>query len=462
MFATFNNFLGTMIQEKMKNLPILLSFIILLSSCTSDDYISIETDVDRELKNRLIDLSGYKGLPYFMLPQSTEYDKIPQDPQNPITREKVALGQLLLHETALGTNPRMEETHASYSCASCHHAAAGFSAGVRQGIGECGTGFGLNGNARVIDPRFPKDSADVQPIRSPTILNVAYQDVMLWNGQFGGTGTNEGTEGSWEGIQENFLGFQGIEVQAIKGQGVHRLQLDEAFINSLGYKNLFDAAFPDIAETERYTTQNAALAMAAYERTLLADQSPWQEWLKGDENAMSDSEKEGAMLFFGKGKCYECHTGPALNDTNFYAFGMGDFDNSDNALVFSSVTFENVKKGRGGFTKNAADDYTFKTPTLYNLVDNGFFGHGGTFTSVRAVIKYKNDGIPQSAEVPTENLAPQFGTTNLTDDEIDLLTLFIENGLRDPNLVRYVPETVLSGSCFPNNDTASKNDLGCD
>ncbi|WP_025742214.1 cytochrome-c peroxidase [Aquimarina pacifica] len=438
-----------------------ISIVIVLSSCTHDDYVDIDTDLDRDLKNRLVDLSGHKGIPYFMLPQSNEYHKIPQDPLNPITKEKVKLGKLLLHETALGKNPKIKDMKATYSCASCHHAAAGFSSGLRQGIGECGTGFGSNGNTRVIDSSVPIDSVDIQPLRSPTILNVAYQDIMLWNGQFGGTGTNAGTEANWEGIEENFLGFQGVEVQALKGQGVHRLLIDEEFVTTFGYKRLFDAAFADISEKDRYSTQNAGLAMAAYERTLLADESPWQEWLKGDDDALSDSEKKGAITFFGKGKCYECHTGPALNDSNFYAFGMGDFDNSEKAIVLKNVDFENVKKGRGGFTKNTNDNYKFKTPTLYNLIDNGFYGHGSTFTSVRDVIAYKNEGIPQSTEVPVENLATQFGTTNLTEEEIDHLTLFIENSLRDPNLNRYVPDAPLSGSCFPNNDRQSKNDLGC-
>ncbi|WP_101445735.1 cytochrome-c peroxidase [Aquimarina sp. MAR_2010_214] len=224
---------------------------------------------------------------------------------------------------------------------------------------------------------------------------------------------------------------------------------------------MFDKAYGDIIESQRYTTKNAGLAMAAYERTLLTNKSPWQEWLKGDYDAMSIAEKKGAIVFFGNGKCYQCHTGPALNDKSFYAFGMGDFDNSAKALVLDSAGFENVKKGRGGFTKNPNDDYKFKTPTLYNITDNGFYGHGGTFTSVRDVIVYKNKGIPQSTEVSYENLATQFGTIDLTNQEIDNLTAFIETSLRDTNLTRYVPETLKSGLCFPVNDVQSQQDLGC-
>ncbi|SHI96476.1 cytochrome-c peroxidase [Aquimarina spongiae] len=446
----------------MKRLFLAASLLCLIVSCGNDDnYVPIESNLDDQLKTLLTEASEGKGLSYFMLPESDDYTNIPQDPKNLITKAKVDLGKLLLHETALGRNPKIEEMRGTYSCASCHQVGAGFSAGVRQGIGECGVGFGIHGEERTINQNVPVDSVDIQPLRSPTILNVAYQDVMLWNGQFGGTGTNQGTEANWENIQENFLGLQGVEVQAIKGQGVHRLLVDEDFVNETGYKAMFDAAFGDIAEGDRYTTLNAALAMAAYERTLLANQAPWQEWLKGQSDAMTDAEKRGAIAFFGNGKCYECHTGPALNDKGFYAFGMGDFDNSNTAIVLDENGFQNVKKGRGGFTKNPDDDYKFKTPTLYNIADNGFYGHGSTFTSVKEVVRYKNDGVPQSNEVPAENLATQFGTTDLTDQEIDDLTVFIENSLRDPNLTRYVPETINSGLCFPNNDEQSRSDLGC-
>ncbi len=450
--------------------------ILVLVSCENDDYVPINSSVDqsnfdtskmgigidKQLLKALENVSNGIGAPYFILPNSSDYSNIPQDPLNPITESKVALGKLLFHETATGGNPKIESKKATYSCASCHHAAAGFSSGIRQAIGETGIGFGVNGNERIIDPSVPLDSVDIQPLRSPTILNVAYQDIMLWNGQFGGSGTNLGTEANWTNIPENFLGFEGVEVQAIKGQGVHRLLIDDNFVTTFGYKQMFDIAFPDVAENERYSTENAALAIAAYERTVLPTQAPWQKWLKGEFNVLTKEEKRGALVFFGKGKCYECHTGPALSDKNFYSFGMGDFDNTSGAIVLGNVNFDNVKKGRGGFTNKVADNYKFKTPTLYNLIDNGFYGHGGTFTSVKDVVEYKNDGISQNSEVPAENLASQFGNINLTKKQIDNLTLFIKNGLRDPNLIRYVPNTIESGFCFPNNDPVSRVDLGCD
>ncbi|WP_378186489.1 cytochrome-c peroxidase [Aquimarina sp. W85] len=461
----------------MKNV-FYLALATFFLSCQQDDYLSIEpettyypemslvapsgaTGIDKQILDSLEYISNGVGASFFMLPESNQFNAIPQDPLNPITAEKVELGKLLFHETATGGSPKLATNLFTYSCASCHHAAAGFSAGIRQGIGEVGVGFGATGESRMFDVNVPVSQADIQPIRSPTVLNVAYQDVMLWNGQFGGTGTNAGTESSWTNIPENFLGLEGVEVQAIKGQGVHRLKIDEEFAENFGYKTLFDNAFPEVPVAERYSTLNGALAMAAYERTLLTNQSPWQKWLRGEYSMLNTNEKKGAKVFFGKGKCFECHTGPALNDKNFYAFGMGDFGDSNTGIVLDQGGFGDVEKGRGGFTKVANDEYKFKTPTLYNLIDNGFYGHGGTFTSIRDVIEYKINGVPQKSGIPRENLAPQFGDIKLNKTEIDNLVLFIENSLNDPNLSRYTPIIVNSGNCFPNGDEQSQADLGC-
>lgn len=103
----------------------------------------------------------------------------------------------MFYETGLALNPTQEEGMNTYSCASCHQSKAGFQSGIKQDIGEGGLGFGLFGEGRVMDTNYEAAIIDVQPIRSPTILNTAFQDVMLWNGQFGGTKTNAGTEAEW-------------------------------------------------------------------------------------------------------------------------------------------------------------------------------------------------------------------------------------------------------------------------
>lgn len=90
----------------------------------------------------------------FILPDSDDFDNIPQDMSNPLTAEKIALGQMLYHETALATEGVNESRSGTWSCASCHHAASGFKAGIPQGIGEGGEGFGLTGEGRVFADGF--------------------------------------------------------------------------------------------------------------------------------------------------------------------------------------------------------------------------------------------------------------------------------------------------------------------
>ena len=118
-------------------------------------------------------------------------------------------------------------------------------------------------------------------------------------------------------------------------------------------------------------------------------------------------------------------------------------------------------RGRGGFTQNEADNYKFKVPQLYNLADSPFYGHGSSFRSIRAVIEYKNNAVPENDEVPAGQLAAGFVPLNLTDAQIDDLVAFIGTALHDPDLARYEPQVLGSNQCFPNNDEQSRVDLGC-
>mgnify|MGYP003663376392 FL=1 len=447
----------------MKKLVLLIGLVsVLFTSCKSDDeYVAVVSELDGELLSLLTTRSDGEGVDFFILPNETDYAKIPQDPLNPITAEKVELGKMLVHETATGGNPKMEINKYMYACASCHPVTGGFYSKIRQGISEGGVGFGVAGEGRVIMPgnMMPRDSVDALPVKVPTLLNVAYQEVALWNGSLGGAGINEPFVNQNAGsIPQNLLGFQGLEVQGMAGQIEHRLKIDEEFAEMFGYKPMFDAAFPDVPVSERYSSINGALAIASFNRTVLANQSPWQEYLRGNFDALSEQQKQGAKVFFDQGMCYQCHTGPALKSMEFYAFGMGDL-----VSVFTGDSFlGDPNKGRGGFTGRVEDLYKFKVPTLYNLKDTPFYGHGSTLTSIREVVEYKNNGVKENSNVPDSNLADQFGATNLTSEEITQLVDFIENGLYDPNLRRYVPESVLSGNCIPNNDPQSRIDLGCD
>jgi cytochrome c peroxidase len=238
------------------------------------------------------------------------------------------------------------------------------------------------------------------------------------------------------------------------------MNINKDIVEELNYKALFDAAFPELPEAERYNDTIAGLAIGAYERSVLADQAPFQEWLDGDKNALTDEQKQGAILFFGKANCVQCHTGPALSSMEFYALGMHDLQ-GDGVLQTVAQDFFTSAEGRGGFTGKAEDLYKFKVPQLYNLKDSPFYGHGGSFTSVKDVITYKNNGIIENPVVPQDNIHPGFKPKGLSDEEINLISNFIENSLYDPNLDRYSPTTLPSGNCFPNSDEQSIIDLGC-
>lgn len=445
---------------------ILLGFplaLLFLAGCKTDPDFTGQDDIDRQLIAQLEKQSPSSSIAYFILPNSDDYTSIPQDPRNPITDAKIELGKQLYHETCIGLDVKGPSMNLqTYSCASCHHAAAGFQSGVRQGIGEGGSGFGFQGEGRSPIPGFVDSIYDVQPVKSPSILNAAYQEAQLWNGQFGAVGPNVGTESQWTPgtpKEANTLGYHGVETQAIAGLTVHRLRIDTQLISVVpGYASLFEAAYPGLSGADQVNTINAALAIAAYERTVLANQSPFQDWLKGDYSAMSEDEKRGAILFFGKAECYKCHTGPALNSMEFHALGMGDLLGSE---IINSDPYDAAHTGRGGFTGNPSDDYKFKVPQIYNLREALVYGHGATFATIEDVVKYKNTAVKGNSNVPDGQLSEHFKPLNLTKDEIEQITQFLYLSLHDDNLERYVPSSLLSDFCFPNNDPQSRTDLGC-
>jgi cytochrome c peroxidase len=484
-------------MKKHTHSILLSAMAFFLSGCLSEDHEPLTLEVmppseivsetptpvtpsslHQQLESAIILAAPEGGLSTFILPESDDFDTIPQDPNNPLTAEKVWLGQLLFHETQLatkGVDPSLANT---WSCASCHQAAAGFKSGVAQGIGEGGIGFGSRGEARVLALDFdaasddPTRVPDVQPMTSPTILNAAYQAVMLWNGQFGNMQGDQVNGGVDEAVlmtpgtpkKENARGLAGLETQAIAGLGVHRMGVvdDSVLQTNVEYRWLFDAAYPEGADD---VLEASGKAIAAFERTIIANQAPFQRWLKGEEGILKDDEMRGALVFFGKGNCASCHTGPALSsqtqataDQLFMAVGFADFDTSRSDIT--GGVSESASLGRGGFTGNPDDAYRFKVPQLYNLSDTSVFGHGDSFKSIRDVVEYKNTGQPQR-EVTRQHLDTRFIPLGLSEQEIRDLVIFLDTGLQDPDLQRYAPAITPTGTCLPNADEQSKRDLNC-
>ena len=436
----------------------LIPFIILICIFSCTKYELLDT-LDAELKSRLRAISPTNSESHFILPNSSDLRSIPQSEHNPLTYEKVELGKLLFFETGFAQSPRYPEGQGTYSCATCHVPEMGFVPGNHQGIADGGLGFAAS---RFKSSQYNGNEIDAQGARPLSVLNVAYVTNTMWNGKFGANHANVGTEHVWEeekGTRNNFLGFDGLEAQNIEGVITHRMVYTPESVADLGYKEMFDAAFEDIPTTERYSELTASFALSAYLRTLLTTDAPFQNWLKGDEDAMTDRQKKGAMLFFGKAGCYRCHQGPALNAVKFYALGVRDLHEYSGTFNTSADDKRNL--GRGGFTQEEADLYKFKVPQLYNLKNAGFYFHGSSKNNIWGVVEYFNEAIPENPEVPASQIAAEFHPLDLTTIEIDALVNFLEDGLLDPNVERFVPQEVISGYCFPNNDYESKEALGC-
>lgn len=449
----------------------LLGFTILISTvgCDSDVPSIAEADLDIQLTAALEAATDNGRVSHFILPDSDDLAAIPADPRNPLTPAKVALGRLLVHETALAVNAVYPESNGTYACASCHFPQGGFGAMLPQGLGDGGIGFGRFGERRVPNPNYLTAEIDRQPIRAPSPLNGAYQPNNLWNGQFGATGVNVGTESEWTAgtpIETNLLGYEGLETQAIAGLTVHRMHDGPAFLiaNYPEYAAMFSTAFPGFEATIPTLVpaelEMAGLAIGSWWRTVLSNQAPFQRWLRGESGAMTDAQKRGAILFFGRANCSSCHNGPNLANMSFHALGIGELLGPG---VFSQFNPKDpVHLGRASFTQRDEDSYGFKVPQLYNLADNMFLGHGSSFTSIREVVEYKNAAVRQTMNVPEDRLDSLFIPLNLTADEIDDLTMYLERALYDPDLARHIPASVPSGNCFPNNDPQSRIDLGCE
>ena len=370
---------------------------------------------------------------------------------------------MLFFETGIGLSPNNAVSKEAYSCSSCHVPSKNFTAGRFQGIADGALGFGLNGEGRTKNPLYLGEQVDAQGARPLPTVNLTYVTNALWAGTFGSFGVNVGTEGSWHQdtlVEINFKGLEGLEANNTRALIVHRQVINKAVTDSLGYTELFNKAFPDIPESERYTLLTGAFAIAAYFRTILTNQTPFQEWLKGDRSAMTEEQKRGALLFFGKAGCVNCHNSPSLNNMEFFALGVNNLYQSG-YNVFRTGPTDGRNLGRGGFTKRAEDLHKFKVPQLYNMKDVGFYFHGASKTSLRDVVQYFNKGIPENPDVPASQISGFFRPLGLTDTEVDELVEFLENGLYDPNMTRYMPEVTMSGNCFPNNDLQSKVEMGC-
>ena len=184
--------------------------------------------------------------------------------------------------------------------------------------------------------------------RTPTISNLAWGQRYFWDGR----------APSLEAQALNPVVAES-EMGGNLDQVVHRIAGRE------GYRALFEKAYPGSA----IDSDTIAKALAGFERTIVSGEAPFDQWVEGDESAISESAKRGFAVFNNQGQCALCHSGWRFTDDSFHDIGV----NSDDL-------------GRGAILKIPPARFTFKTPTLRNIAKRGPYMHNGSEATLEAVI----------------------------------------------------------------------------
>lgn len=267
-------------------------------------------------------------------------DTAPAPADNPTTSEKVKLGKALFFD------PRISST-GTVSCNSCHNVMAG-------GDDNRATSMGVHGK---------------QGGRSaPTVWNAAFYSTQFWDGRA------NTLEDQAKGPMTNPVEMGAKDHVTV----MNRLK------NIPGYKPMFKAAFGN----SDMTIDQAAKAIAAYERTLITPDSPYDKYVKGDKNALSKEQIQGMKLFAEIG-CNSCHSGAAFNGQAGVEIGtpvLMKFPTfSDNKYV---ETFDlSSDMGREEVTGKAEDKNMFRTPTLRNIALTAPYFHNGKVIELDTAVK---------------------------------------------------------------------------
>ena len=280
---------------------------------------------------------------------------VPFPADNPYSAEKAALGEMLFFD------PRL--SGANYiSCASCHNPALSWGDGLPRGIGHGMTVLGR---------------------RTPTILNAAWADLLMWDGRKAN-------------LEEQALGPMSAPVEMNQDLG----QLPTKLGAIAGYREAFDKTFPG----EGLTVQNVAKAIATYERTVVSGTAPFDRWIAGHEHAISAAAKRGFVLFNTKANCVACHTGWNFTDSSFRDIGLPDAD-----------------RGRAAIVDLPSMEHAFKTPTLRDVDRRAPYMHDGSVKTLMAVVEHYDKG-----GVPRPSLSDEIKPLHLTAQEKSDLVEFMQ------------------------------------
>lgn len=295
--------------------------------------------------------------------------RIPED--NPLTPEKIELGKQLFFDPRLSCDD-------TTSCATCHDPKKGwsnslnFATGVRNQVG---------GRS------------------APTVINAAYSELQFWDGRA------HRLEGQALGPIQN-----PIEMD-------HKLEECVKKLNAVpGYKEQFRKVF-----NSEVTPENIAKAIAAFERTVLSGNAPYDRFKAGDKSALSEAAQRGLKVFVGKGHCSACHAGPNFSDDAFHNVGV-------------SINAVKPDLGRYEVTKVVGDKGSFKTPTLREIARTAPYMHDGTMATLEEVVEHYDKGGTANAQLDEEI----FPLKLTAQEKADLVT-FMKEGLSSPDYPNIAP-----------------------
>jgi cytochrome c peroxidase len=280
---------------------------------------------------------------------------VPVPAGNPLTAAKVELGKRLFEDPRLAGDGSM-------SCKSCHLPSQGFAVNTPLG------------------PAYPTQA---ERRNSPTLINVAYNEPLIWDGRA------PNLDKQALGPVKNVL-HQNNNIDLL----VERLKADADYVAA------FEAAYGD----QRIDAQRIAQAIASFERTLVFDDSPLDRYMDGERDALDASAQRGLALFMGKGRCLTCHMGPNLTDNDFHNLGVPDDHVTRDSQIMASVRFDAKRvglenwaelqedPGREGITKDPADRGKFRTMGLRNIAQSPPYMHNGALATLADVVAFYNRG----------------------------------------------------------------------
>ncbi len=252
---------------------------------------------------------------------------IPAHPDNPATPAKVVLGQKLFFDPGLSGNGRI-------ACATCHDVRRGFEDGQKLSLGVKGEPLARH---------------------TQTVINLAWAEAFFWDGR---AATLE---------QQSVMPIADAKEMGMPHEVmVAQLKADAA------YRRLFREAFPG----EEASVETVGKALAAFQRTLLFAQAPFDRWVAGDDNAISDSAKRGFVDFNTRAGCAQCHSGWSFSDGKFHDIGVRSDD-----------------VGRFGVVADASLRHWFKTPGLRNIAERAPYLHTGELASLNDVLRFYDRGF---------------------------------------------------------------------